>query len=121
MRFFAELALDESGTGAALTSSRGVSNSIFVIEVKGCFETNVPLAFLPSSSSIPCYYFIRRLESHSDMSDTPQGGTAAVQANPTARDLQQTQDPLPALIRPYDAKRDQKLTRYLIGAGVMEP
>lgn len=55
------------------------------------------------------------------MADTPRGDTAAVQATPTARDLQQTQEPPPALIRPYDAKRDQKLTRYLIGAGVMEP
>jgi hypothetical protein len=30
--------------------------------------------------------------------------------------------PLPeAVIRAYDAKKDQKLVRYLIGAGVMEP
>lgn len=33
-----------------------------------------------------------------------------------------TPAPLPnATIRAYDAKRDQKLARYLIGAGVMEP
>ncbi|GAA6021828.1 hypothetical protein JCM11491_001535 [Sporobolomyces phaffii] len=41
---------------------------------------------------------------------------------PTAAPPAPAPAPLPAaVIRAYDAKRDQKLVRYLIGAGVMEP
>ncbi|GAA5938973.1 uncharacterized protein JCM15063_004381 [Sporobolomyces koalae] len=48
----------------------------------------------------------------------PSAGTGL---NPAPTRPQPTSEPAPATIRPYDAKRDNKLTRYLIGAGVMEP
>ncbi|GAA6062729.1 hypothetical protein JCM10212_005932 [Sporobolomyces blumeae] len=44
---------------------------------------------------------------------------ASPPASGTLQDQQR--DPPPATIRAYDAKTDLKLTRYLIGAGVMEP
>ncbi|GAA5952291.1 hypothetical protein JCM3765_001930 [Sporobolomyces pararoseus] len=52
---------------------------------------------------------------------TTAGSNLETTNHPTPNEPPQAA-PLPAaVIRPYDAKKDQKLVRYLIGAGVMEP
>lgn len=53
---------------------------------------------------------------------TTAGASLETTNHPTPEEPPQQAAPLPvAVIRPYDAKKDQKLVRYLIGAGVMEP
>lgn len=56
------------------------------------------------------------------MADAPVSTGAGPLPTTTTNTPNDDNSALPeAVIRAYDAKKDQKLVRYLIGAGVMEP